>query len=126
MSAPEVAAELERAIHAHIVSMPAAEQTGSGRLYIKVDLGESKAPPDAPERYVGVLFLSMPRVGADREWLTKVMEYVRDGFERGRIPTGAHRVTLDADQSFESFHDDEAGIDLLNLPATLTVDPRDV
>jgi hypothetical protein len=123
LPAPSMTADaIERAVHAYISRMPAVERTGSGQVYIKVDLGEP--PSETRGRRTGVLFLSMPQIGADSEWLTKLMAHVRDGFERGEIETGDYSVRLEADQDFESFQHEQAGTVLLNLPATVIVEAR--
>jgi hypothetical protein len=113
--------ELERAIGAYISSMPLSERHANGRLYIKVDVGEEQFGPKA-RVYIGVLFLSVPHASAEKEWLRTVMAHVREGFARGAISISSFRVTLGPDQPFESFHDEEAGLVLLNLPASLTLE----
>ncbi len=111
-------AELEAAIHRHLVSMPAAAQTGLGTLYVKVALENGG---DASEDEVrGGLFLSMPYTGADKEWLTKLMAHVREGFDG----TEALRVEVGDDEEVSAFDDAEAGKRLLNLLSTLTITPR--
>ncbi len=115
--APDTAA-LENAIRQYLVAMSASEMTGECTTYVKVDL----RPTDTGAT-TGVLFLSMPHLGGDTEWLTKLMAYVREGFERDAIPSQS-RVTVGEDERFETFRDEDAGTVLLNLPAHLTVEPR--
>lgn len=111
---------LEQAILNHIASMPMAERTGEGRLYVKVDLAHAQAHA---EKHTGGLFLSMPHFGGDRDWLSKLMAFVRDGFARDEINV-PYRVTVEDEEEFSSFRDEQAGTVLLNLLAYLRIRPR--
>lgn len=109
----------ERAILNHITRIPADEH-GEGKLYVKV-VFEPQEPED--DAIHGGVFLSMPRFAADPDWMRKVMQHVRDGFERGDIDV-PFRVTLREPEDLYSHTDDEVGGVLLTLPATFTAEPR--
>jgi hypothetical protein len=109
-------ASLASAIYEYIVAMPSSEVTGEGPIEVRVDL----QPTDTGST-TGALFISMPFHGGDRDWLTKLMARVRDGFKRDEIPS-THRVTVGEDEPFDAF--DDEGRRLLHLPAHLTIEPR--
>lgn len=110
-------AELEAAIHRHLMAMPAAARSGQGTVYVKVAL--ENAASDADEAHGG-LFLSMPYTGADKDWLRALMAHVREGFDG----TETLNVVVGADEEVSAFDDAEAGTRLFNLLSSLTITPR--
>jgi hypothetical protein len=117
MTAEEAAAALHEAVTRYIRRMPASEITGSGTMHVKADLKRVDWPPEGDE-FTGALFLSMPFLGADRDWMTKVMAYVRQGCASGHIKVGdGYEVQVDEDERIFAHHDDELGARLFTLPA---------
>ncbi len=117
MTAEEAAAALHEAVTRYIRRMPASEIIGSGTLHVKADLKRVEWPPEADE-FTGALFLSMPFLEADRDWMTKVMAYVRNGCASGQIKVGdAYEVQVDEDERMFSHQDDEVDGRLSTLPA---------
>lgn len=108
----------ERAIFNHMTRVPAI--TGEGRLYVKIAFHEREPEDDA---LYGELFLSMPHPGADTNWMQKVMQHVRDGFECDEIDV-PYRVTLNEPQQPYAHVDDEVNGVLLTLPATFSAQPH--
>lgn len=120
----EAAAALHEAVSRHIRQMPASEIIGFGTLHVRADLKPVDSPPEADD-LTGALFLSMPFLGADRDWMTKVMAYIRDGCASGQIKVGdAYEVQVGEDERIFSHQDDEVGGKLSTLPAPVRVQRR--
>ena len=106
--------ELEAAILRHLTSMPVDARTGQGTVLVKVAVHEASEDADEVQ---GGLFLSVPYLGADKEWMTKLMGFVRDEFEG----TERLHVVVGNDEEFSAFDDAEAGMRLLNLLSSITI-----
>jgi hypothetical protein len=114
------ATHLQDAIWRYVLQ--ATEIAREGELHIKIAL--DLAPSSfATGQFTGILFLSTAWPVADPTWLTNLMACVRDGFERDLIDA-PFRVTVENDEPFDSFCDEEVGKVLCNLPAHLTLAPR--
>ena len=96
--------------------MPAAARTPEGTVHVKVALDAGVTGDEVR----GGLFLSMPYLTADKEWVTNLMAYVRESFDG----TDTLRVVAGQDEEVSAFHDAEAGTRLFNLLSSLWITPR--
>jgi hypothetical protein len=108
---------LEAAIYRYVGQMPTAEIPAERKFYVKVAL--QPAATDT-EDLSGGLFLSMPFLGADRDWLAAAMAYIRDGFNGDEH----FHVSVGEDAEYSSFRDEEVGTVLLNLLSSIRITPR--
>jgi len=96
--------------------MPASARSGEGTVYVKVALPDNAGGDEVH----GGLFLSMPYVDGDKDWLSKLMAHVRERFDG----TDDLHVVVGSDEEVSAFDDAEAGTRLLNLFSPLTINPR--